>query len=312
MDVIRGLKNWSSTRSSVISIGNFDGVHRGHRSIINILREKSFEYRALSVLVSFNRNPKEYFGSEKKSILSNLREKTALLEKRKLDKLLILNFNDALANLSARDFVKKILLEKLKLKCLVVGKDFRFGKKREGDINLLHDFAKEFLFELIVLNDTTLDDERISSTMIREHLSNGDMEKAEVLLGEKYSIMGRVVHGRKVARTLGFPTANICLARRRNPALRGVYIVRLCIAQSCYFGVANLGNRPTLSGGNLSLEVHLFVDNINLYSKHVRVEFLHKIRSEKKFGSFEELKVAVFEDVETAREWLEVTSMPAD
>ncbi|KYN84258.1 bifunctional riboflavin kinase/FMN adenylyltransferase [Vibrio cidicii] len=306
MELIRGIHNIRSQHCGcVLTIGNFDGVHLGHQQV---LRQVSLQARAMSlpsVVMTFEPQPMELFAKEKAPArLTRLRDKFVQLGKLGLDRLLCVNFNRHFAALDAEAFIRDLLVERLGVKFLVVGDDFCFGKARQGNFAMLQAAGEKYGFTVVNTQSFCLEQLRVSSTAIREALADDDLPAAAQMLGRDYSISGRVSHGRKLGRTIGFPTANIPLKRCVSP-VSGVYVVQaLGLAQNAIGGVANIGQRPTVNGVRQQLEVHLFDFQANLYGKQLEVVLLHKLRDEKKFESFDALKQQIELDAEAARVWL--------
>lgn len=308
MKLIRFLHNLRPEhRGGVLTIGNFDGIHLGHQAMLGLLGQLAEQYDAHSVLMSFQPLPHEYFGrGESPSRLMNLREKIHALAdiEQQPDYLLLTRFDDTLARLSADDFIDSILVEKLAIKAVAVGDDFRFGAGRSGDMARLQAAGNKYGFEVVALSTHKVDNTRVSSTRIREALLDDDLSTASRMLGRPYAIEGRVAHGDKRGRTIGFPTANIHLHRPAS-ALHGVYAVELLTDGRWLGGVANIGTRPTVHGTRKQLEVHLFDFDRDIYGQHVCIRFIRKLRNEKKFDSFETLKQQIDQDCITARNILQ-------
>lgn len=305
MELIRGLHNLRDRhRACALTIGNFDGVHLGHQAILTRLVEKARELDVDACIMSFEPLPQEYFTPDKApSRLTRLREKYIALEPTGVDQFLCIKFNHWLADLSADEFIKQVLVDQLHVRYLVIGDDFRFGKGRLGDFNMLYAAGKQFGFEVVNSHSHCLDDERISSTRIRKALADDQLELAEKMLGHTYQMCGRVAHGDKRGRTIGFPTANIKLHRHATP-LTGVYAVTMTGIDDCILeGVANIGKRPTVDGHHLQLEVHLFNFDKEIYGQQVCVQFKHKLRNEHRFESFEALKQQIVKDSEQAKDY---------
>ena len=303
MELIRGLHNLRDRhRACALTIGNFDGVHLGHQAILKMLLEKARELDLDACIMSFEPLPQEYFTPDKAPArLTRLREKWCALEGTGMDQFLCIKFNHWLADLTAEEFIEHVLIEQLHVRYLVVGDDFRFGKGRVGDFDMLKAAGEKHGFEVVNSHSHCLDGERISSTAIRKALSNDELEHANKMLGREYKICGRVAHGDKRGRTIGFPTANIKLHRHATP-LSGVYAVSMTgVADHEINGVANIGKRPTVDGHNLQLEVHLFNFDKSIYGEQVCVEFKHKLRDEKRFESFDALKEQIIRDSEQAK-----------
>jgi len=307
MKVIRGLHNLKPEHGGcVATIGNFDGVHLGHRAVFQRLLAQGRELRLPGTVITFEPQAMEYFAPDAAPArLTRLREKLAALGDYGIEQVVLLEFGRKLAQMGARDFVQELLVDGLGIRHLFVGDDFRFGRERKGDFRLLEAMGREQGFAVEDLHTITHGDERVSSTRIREALARGEFELARHLLGRPYRICGRIGHGDKRGRSIGYPTANLNLHRRVSP-LRGVYAVMVGgLADRLWPGVANVGNRPTVDGGTkYLLEVHLFDFEGDIYGRHAEVEFRLKLRDEKRFGSFEELKTQIDRDVVAAREYL--------
>jgi riboflavin kinase/FMN adenylyltransferase len=303
MEFIRGLHNLRPAhRGCVATIGNFDGVHRGHQAVIGQLSRKAQALGLPATVIVFEPQPNEFFGHDKAPPrLTRLREKLLALGERPVDRVLCIEFTQRLAELPAGDFIEQVLVQGLGIRYLVVGDDFRFGRGRAGDFNLLVDAGKRHGFEVVRTDSFSLDGERVSSTAIRNALVRGDLDRAEQLLGRRYGVCGRVAHGDKRGRTIGFPTANIHLHRKVMP-VEGVFAVEVTgIRGEPLPGVANVGTRPTVDGKLSLLEVHLFDFSEQIYGRHVEVFFLWRLRGERRFESFEALKQQIAHDAREAR-----------
>jgi riboflavin kinase/FMN adenylyltransferase len=303
MELIRGLYNLGPEHhGSVATIGNFDGVHLGHQAVIGQLAEKADHFGLPTVVITFEPQPREYFThGETPARLTRFREKMQALRRFSVDRVLCLRFNDALASMDAREFIRRVLVDGLGVKYLVVGDDFRFGRGREGNFQMLEAAGKRHGFQVVNMHTFKVDGERVSSTRIRQALEVGDFEAAEKMLGRPYRMSGRVAHGDKRGRSIGFPTANIHLHRKKTP-LAGVFAVEMFgLNAEPVAGVANLGTRPTVDGTRTLLEVHLFDFSDDIYGRHIGVDFLSKLRPEKRFDSFEALKLQIEEDVRQAK-----------
>jgi len=306
MQWVRGLYNLSEGLSGcVATIGNFDGVHIGHRAILTRLVERARAFGLPSVVVLFEPQPREYFSPDNAPArLSRLRDKLIELDKLGIDLVLILAFNRRLSALSAEDFIQQVLVQGLSVKHLEVGDDFRFGAKRSGDFALLEQVGKQQGFAVEASQTVLFNGERVSSSRARSALAAGDFSLAESLLGRPFAISGKVIEGQKLAATLGTPTANIQLCRRHAP-LHGVYVVSVEIDGKSLTGVANIGTRPTVEGdGRAHLEVHLLDFSANLYGKRLTVTFQHKLRDEQRFAGLDALKAAIAADIAATRIYL--------
>lgn len=307
MELIRGIHNIRpSHHGCVATIGNFDGVHLGHQAVLGQLSEKAAAMGVPSVVITFEPQPMEFFLADKAPPrLTRLREKYQALRRFSLDRMCCLQFCQGLSEMSADDFIQKLLIDGLGVRYLVVGDDFRFGKERKGDFALLQERGHENGFQVVNMHTFAIEQERVSSTRIRKHLTSGDLQGAEKLLGRPYRMSGRVAHGDKRGRTIGFPTANIFMHRKVAP-VNGVFAVEMFgLDKEPLPGVANVGKRPTVGGERHQLEVHLFDFSGDIYGRHVHVDFLLRIRDEKKFASFMELKTQIENDAQAARRFFE-------
>ena len=277
----------------VVTIGNFDGVHLGHQALLTEVKKRAHDLKLESAVITFEPNPKDYFSQNKpQTRISSLREKIELFNEIKIDRVHIIKFNQEFSKVTANEFIS-VLIKQLKVKEIVVGEDFCFGRGREGGIKQLSASS----MKLNIKNKILMDGKRISSTLIRNLLANDKLDQANKYIGRPYSISGKVVHGEKRGRKIGFPTANIHM-RHNRPPLKGVFAVKF----QNHFGVANLGIRPSIKGEKkLQLEVHLFNFYSDLYGQHVSVIFLKKLRDEKKFKSLDELKEQIKLDVIKAK-----------
>jgi len=309
MELIRGLHNLRPRhRGCVATIGAFDGVHSGHQAVIGQLLAKSAELALPSVVIVFEPLPREYFSPlNAPARLSSFREKFEALQALGVDRILRIRFTEHLQTMSAQDFIDAIFVEGLAVAHVVLGDDFRFGNDRKGDFDLLAAQGERYGFNVEPTATIESGGERVSSTRIREALDVAEFDLAETLLGRPFSISGKVVYGRQLGRSLGFPTANMELHRLRAP-LSGVYAVEVSGAGlDSVQGVANVGTRPTVNESiKANLEVHLLDRDIDLYGKRIEVVFRCKLREELKFESIDELKINIARDVEYARTWFEL------
>ena len=279
------------------TIGNFDGVHRGHMAVMRQLCEQARHLNLKSTVMTFEPLPHEYFmGTQAPARLTPLREKLQLMATQGIDQTLCLPFNRKLVGMSAEDFIRGVLVDGLGVRLLVVGDDFRFGKDRRGDFKMLCDAGEEFGFQVIDTQTFSDGSGRISSSRIREALARGDMSAAQDLLGRHFTMSGRVIHGEKRGRQLGFPTANIRIGRPVSP-LRGVFAIS---AEGIGNGVANIGTRPTVDGKGFLIEAHFPDFNGDLYGQRLKIQWLEKIRDEQRFESLDALKCQIGKDIEAA------------
>lgn len=293
-------------RPSVVSIGNFDGVHLGHVRLLALLKEKAQALGAKATAMTFEPHPHEFFSPQNAPPkLLRWREKFEKLSESGVDQVFALRFNESLSQTSAEDFVRKYLVEGIGVRHVVIGDDFRFGRKRAGDVHLLRSLGEQWNFSISTVETYLIGDERVSSTRIRDVLKQDDFDTAQSLLGYRYAIHGKIAHGNKLGRTIGFPTANIILPHDNVPVW-GVYAVLMHFPGSVPKpGVANVGVRPTVGGDRVLLETHLFDFSEDIYGERVRVEFQSKIRDEQRFDSFDALKTQIAKDAAAARSWFE-------
>jgi riboflavin kinase/FMN adenylyltransferase len=307
MQLIRGFPHLKPfTKGCVLSIGNFDGVHSGHKAVIEKLALQGKAMSLPVVIMLFEPQPLEFFLSDNApSRLMRLREKITQLKRLPIDNLLVVKFDTTIANYKAEDFVKDFLADKLNVKHLIIGDDFHFGKARRGNFTLLKKMGQELGFKVEDTQSFIVDKNRVSSTQIRDALSAGDLSKAKLMLGRDYSGCGRVAYGNKIGRTIGFPTANIQMLRKKTP-ISGVFAVTMTgIDNKEVLGIANVGTRPTVSGKNkVILETHLFDFNQDIYGQYVEIHFKQKIRDEICFESLNDLKIQIEKDCIIAKQAL--------
>ena len=301
MQLIRTIEELSNChRPSVVSIGNYDGVHLGHQHVIKTLLEKSRELSAPSTVITFDPLAKEFFNPQSVIRLTTIEERAELLFELGVDQVLCIEFTADFAANTAQQFVDNVLVNGLGAKYVCVGDDFRFGKGRVGDFAFLQNAGKQLGFEVTAHDTFRLNNERVSSGRVRDALTSDDFGLAEQLLGRPYCINGVVSKGQQLGRTIDFPTANIVLPDIKLP-VHGVYAVS---TQTQKFGklngVANVGTRPTVDGAEQRLEVHLFDFDEELYGEFLQVQFHHKIRDERKFESLESLKKQIIKDAKAA------------
>lgn len=306
MELIRGIHNLRSRhRGCAVTIGAFDGVHRGHRSVLAHLKHKAAALGLPTAVISFEPLPREYFNPEEAPPrIMSFRERTLALAAEGVDRNLVLRFDAALQSMSAEAFLKRVFVDGLGARYIVLGDDFRFGHSREGDLAFLAQQAALHGYEARPTSTVTEAGERISSTRVRDALARGDVTEAEQLLGRPFRLTGRVVKGRQLGRQLGTPTANVALHRRRTP-VAGVFAVTVTGAGlDAAPAVANVGVRPTVAETTrANLEVHLLDRTVDLYGERIEVCFHHKLRDEKTFASLDALRAAIDADKAAARAW---------
>jgi len=307
MKIIRSVKGLSLNYNTAVTIGNFDGVHIAHQKIITKLTRVARLNKLKSLVITFEPYPQEFFLKSEDFKISSFKEKYKLLENLDVDYLLVLKFNQNFSKIKAHDFVKDILVNKLKTKYILIGDDFKFGYLRQGNFNLLKAQENKYGFKVADFQRVSfnLEDEniRISSTNIRELLKSGHLKLGSKLLGRNFGVLGKVIKGQGLGRKIGFPTANIFIKDKKLIQLSGIFAVKVKINDNVVFGAASWGVRPTVnSEDNKSvLEVFLFDYSKDIYGKEIYVEFVDKIRDEKKFADLEELKLNIEDDVKKAK-----------
>jgi len=307
MKVFRGLPNDRARAPCALTIGNFDGVHRGHQALLAHVRSASASLGLEAAVMTFEPHPREYFAqrsgdlSKAPARIANLRDKLGDLAKAGIDRVIVEHFNEHFASIAPEDFIARVLVDGLHVKWLMVGDDFRFGARRAGDIQMLQEAGKRFGFQVETLPAVMHGAQRISSSAVRAALAEGDFARTSELLGHPYTMSGHVIHGQKLGRTLGFPTLNLRVVHR--PALSGIFVVQVHgLADQPLPAVASLGVRPTVEdAGRMLLEVHLFDFAQSCYGKLVRVEFLAKLRDEEKYDDLATLTAAIDQDAAQAR-----------
>lgn len=290
------------TFDTCVTIGNFDGVHKGHQTLIKKAIKYANENNLKSVVFTFSNHPVNYFKpGYVKNIISN-EEKRSIIERMGVDVYISIPFDSSMTEISARDYAKKILKEKLHAKKMVIGHDFSFARKREGNPEILKQFGKEMGFEVEVVTPVLLDGKRISSTDIRKLISEGRVQDAEHLLGRYFAVEGTVIKGRQIGRTIGFPTANIEYDNTMIIPEIGIYATLAVIEGQIYCGATSIGTNPTVNGKCLSIETYILDFDKSIYGEKMRIEFVEKMREEIKFDSKEALKEQLVKDTNYVRE----------
>ena len=303
MELIRGMHNLRERhRGCVATIGNYDGVHRGHQHMIAAVRARADELGVPAVVITFEPTPREFFeGPAAPSRLTRLREKLQALALYGVDRVVVLRFDRCMQGMGADEFVQRLLVDGLGVRHVVVGHDFHFARRREGTIETLRAAGAAHGFTVAEVGQFLLAGERVSSSLVREALNRGDLERATRLLGRPYRMAGRVRLGKRLGRTLGYPTANLALQRKVVP-LWGIFAVRVSGAGLVdYPAVSSLGTRPTVNGTDPLLEVHLFDFDGDLYGRHLDVDFVARLRDEQKFESLDALVAQMNRDAAAAR-----------
>ncbi len=310
MKVYRGLPNEDARMPCALAIGNFDGVHRGHQAMLARMGEAAACLKLSTAVMTFEPHPREYFAAlsgdpgKAPTRIANLRDKLQALANAGVDRVIVEHFNAGFAAMAPLDFIERIVVQGMQAKWLIVGEDFRFGAKRAGDIGMLMEAGKRYGFEVEALPTVLNAGTRISSSAVREALACGDFAQVRQMLGQPYAISGRVIHGQKLGRNLGFPTLNLRIAHKR-PALSGIFVVQVHgLAEHALPAVASLGIRPTVDdSGRVLLEVHVFDFSQACYGKLVRVEFIAKLRDEEKYQDLATLTAAIERDAQQARDY---------
>ncbi|MGP2570294.1 bifunctional riboflavin kinase/FAD synthetase [Ornithobacterium rhinotracheale] len=298
MKIVEGIQPIAESEKLVLTIGMFDGVHKGHQSIINQLNKRAKAVNGHSALLTLNPHPRHVLQSDSDfKLLSPIDEKIQLLKKYNLDYLIIQPFDFEFSRTSSLDFVRESLVKQLNIHTLIIGHDHQFGRNRAGDFHQLQELSSLYNFELSQLKAIKENENPISSTKVRNALAEGNIAYATQALGRSYSLEGKVIHGDKIGRTLGFPTVNLAINDKKLIPKNGVYGVNVWIDGQKFQGLMNVGIRPTIEGKNQRIEVFIFDFEDNLYEKTLKVEILNRIRDEQKFDSLEDLKDQIAKDV---------------
>ena len=298
MKVTRGLKNAVSSHPSILTLGTFDGIHQGHRTIISKLTSESKKYDLKSIILTFFPHPRNIVSSKKIKSINTIDEKIQIFSELDLDELIIQNFNKSFSEMGAEEFIK-LLVNNLNLKKIIVGYNHRFGKNRSADINVLKDFSLKYDFEVIEIKAFEFEKIKISSTKIRSAINDGNIDICNNYLGYNFNINGIVVKGKSIGKSIGFPTANINIAEEYKIIPKnGVYLVRCFFEKNKFYGMMNIGYNPTFGSNEKTIEVNIFDFNRDLYNKKIRIEFLKFIRDEIKFDDAEELQNQLIKDRE--------------
>uniref|UniRef100_UPI0039A73F73 bifunctional riboflavin kinase/FAD synthetase n=1 Tax=Ornithobacterium rhinotracheale TaxID=28251 RepID=UPI0039A73F73 len=298
MKIVEGIQPIAETEKLVLTIGMFDGVHKGHQSIINQLNERAKTINGHSALLTLSPHPRRVLQPEEEfKLLSPLEEKIQLLERYNLDYLIIQPFDFNFSRTSSLDFVRDSLVNQLNIHTLIIGHDHQFGRNRAGDFQQLQELSSLYNFDLKQLSAIEENATPISSTKVRNALKEGNVAYVSQALGRPYTLAGTVIHGDKIGRTLGFPTVNLAVNDEKLIPKNGVYGVNILINGEKFQGLMNIGIRPTIQGKNQRIEVFIFNFERNLYEEKLSVEILCRIRDEQKFGSLEELKKQIARDV---------------
>lgn len=300
MEVVHGLEKFPSLSNySIVAIGNFDGIHLGHQKILKFLEKKAKEYGLFSLVLTFFPHPGKILGKNKIKMIQTLDQRIREIRKFNVQALLIIPFDEKFASLSGRDFIQKIVLNTLRAKAVIVGSNFYFGKKREGDISLLHRLSSALKFRVCSIPSVIQNGETVSSSLIRSLLQEGNIEKANRLLGRPYEIEGKVIKGQSRGKDLGFPTANIETENEIIP--QGVFITKTRIGSKILPSLTNLGKQPTFEQNDFHIESFIIDFERDLYGEHISINFLKKIRNQIKFRTPDELARQLETDLQTAK-----------
>ncbi|GIM30815.1 bifunctional riboflavin kinase/FAD synthetase [Paraclostridium bifermentans] len=297
MTIIKSLDEVINVENTVVTIGNFDGIHKGHIKLIKeaVKEAKTKNYK--SVVFTFENHPMRYFRADSiKHIITN-EEKVKIFEDLGVDIVFMIPFDEYMTKISATDFVKTILHEKLKCKMVIVGHDFTFARNKEGNASLLESLGKNYNMKVEVIQPIKIKGRRVSSSYIRNLINDGNVSEIKDFLGRNYFLEGEVIHARKIGRTIGFPTANLKAEDKLIIPKNGIYAVKVYIKNKVYYGATNIGYNPTVNGKALSIETNIIDFDEEIYGEIIKVEFLDRIRDEKKFNSLDELKSQLRKDV---------------
>lgn len=304
MEVIHGLEKFHSLSGhSIVAIGNFDGIHLGHQKILKCLEETAKEYGLFSLVLTFFPHPGKILGKNKLKMIQTLDQKTKEIRKFDIQALLIIPFDEQFAHISGQDFIQKIVLNTLKAKAVIIGKNFYFGKNREGDVSLLHRLSSKLKFRVCSIPEVIQNGETVSSSLIRNLLQEGKVEKANRLLGRSYEIEGEVVKGQSRGKGLGFPTANIETENEIIP--QGVFITETRIGSKILPSMTNVGKQPTFDQKDLHIESFIIDFDRDLYGEHIGINFLKKIRNQMKFRTPDELARQLEDDLQTTKAYFQ-------
>ncbi|MFK5957465.1 MAG: bifunctional riboflavin kinase/FAD synthetase [Lutibacter sp.] len=302
MKIFKNLATYKSTKKTFVTIGTFDGVHLGHQKVIKNLVKSAASKNATSVLLTFFPHPRMVLQNNSDiKLINTIDERIQLLEKTGLETLVVHEFTEEFSKQTALNFVKSILVDKLKIAKLIIGYDHKFGKNREGDFNQLVTYGTELKFKVDVISQHDIDNLTVSSTRIRKAIENGEIEKANNYLGYNFMLTGEVVTGKNLGKKIGYPTANLHVKETYKLLPKtGAYVVKSQIDSKTIFGMMNIGYRPTVSGKNQTIEIHFFDFNKNLYTSKIQIEVLSFLRNEQKFNSIESLKTQLRKDKENS------------
>jgi riboflavin kinase/FMN adenylyltransferase len=288
---------------TAVAVGNFDGLHLGHRKIIHSLVQAARKRGLSSLILTFSPHPEKVLGKRRVQLIQTLAQRLDGFRNLRVSSVMVLPFDDRLSRLTAEDFAAELLAGRLKTREVVVGENFRFGRDRRGDVGLLYRLGERFGFGVTAVRPVKIDGQTVSSSLVRSRLREGSMEDACLLLGSPYEIEGVVVRDRSLGRTIGFPTANLSTSNEILPP--GVFITRAVLGRASYPSLTNIGHRPTFGAHGLSVECHILSFRRKLYDRCLRIRFLKRIRDEVAFSSAEELRLRIITDIKEARVYFE-------
>lgn len=297
MTIIKSLEEINNIGDSFVTIGNFDGIHKGHIKLIKKTVEEANDKGCKSVVFTFENHPMMYFRTNSiKNIITN-DEKIKILKSLGVDIVLMIPFDEYMTKISTVEFVKNILIDKLSCKKIIVGHDFTFARNKEGNCTILKELGKLYDMEVEIIEPIKIDGIRVSSSYIRKLIELGKVDDIKKFLGRNYHLEGEVIHARKIGRTIGFPTANLKVNKNLIVPKNGIYAVKVYLKNREFYGATNIGHNPTVNGKSLSIETHILDFEEDIYGDLIKIEFLNRIRDEKKFNSLDELKNQLSEDV---------------
>jgi riboflavin kinase / FMN adenylyltransferase len=298
MTIIKSLDQVKDVENSVVTIGNFDGIHKGHIKLIKEAVNEAKSKNLKSIVFTFENHPMRYFRTNSiKNIVTN-DEKIKILKSLGVDIILMVPFDKYMTKISATEFVKKILIDRLKCKKVIVGHDFTFARNKEGNADVLRQLGKDYNMGVKIIDPIKVNDIRVSSSYIRNLIGQGDVSIIKSFLGRDYSLEGEVIHARKIGRTIGFPTANLNVDSNLLIPKSGIYATKVHLKGKFYYGATNIGYNPTVNGRCLSIETNILNFDEDIYGEIIKIEFLERIRDEKKFNSLDELKEQLSKDVD--------------
>ena len=296
------IENYIEKRfNTSIALGNFDGIHLGHKKLIMSMVDEAKELNITPAVLLFSKHPKEVLLGKSPELLTSLIDKHEILEELGVKTVYETDFTPEFRTLSPEDFVKEILLEKLNMKSVFVGFDYRFGHKASGDVNVLKDLSEKYNFKVTVISPVYDETKVLSSTEIRDHIRGGNLDLANEMLDRYYKIRGQVVHGNKIGRTLGFPTANIELSSNYPIPKIGVYETKAIVNKKTYMSLTSIGTNPTVGGDKIKIETYILDFDEDIYDEEIELEFIEYLRDEWMFDSLDELKVQMQKDVDRVK-----------